>query len=253
MKRQQVPRKRIDAVVNLAGESINSGRWTKKRKEALLNSRTETTRILVKAMNNMNPKPSAYINASAIGYYGTSQTETFTEKSQRVGGDFLSRVALAWEKEAQEAEKAGIRTVYARLAMTLGNEGALPLIVLPYIWFVGGSIGRGDQWISWVHIEDAVRAIDFAIQNSSLRGPLNVSAPEPLPMDEFGRKIARTLSRPHWLAQPGFLFRLALGERSQLVLQGQKVLPEKLLKHGFRFHYPDAEKALQNLLRKQQK
>lgn len=239
----------FDAVVNLAGETIN-GRWTKSKKNKILQSRLETTKRLIELMQRQPEKPAVFINASAIGFYGISKSKTFTEADTNPGEDFLASVVAAWEQEASIAEELGIRTVLTRFGMILGeNEGALPKMLLPYQLFIGGPIGSGQQWISWVHVDDVVGLIEFCITNENIRGPLNATAPSPVKMNDFGKAIGKVLSRPHWFPTPSLPLKILLGEMSILVLEGQKVLPEKALQHGYDFKYKDVESALQSVIK----
>jgi len=236
-----------DAIVNLAGESLNSGRWTPARKQRILDSRLAATREVKRIIDALAHKPSVLLNASAIGYYGISRVETFTEAHARRPSDFLSETVDRWERET---EGAGIRTVYMRFGVVLGGkEGALPRMTLPYRLFGGGTVGSGRQMLSWIHIKDVVRAAIFCLEHPALAGPVNFTAPEPVAMKAFGQTIGKVLHRPHWLPVPGFMLKLLLGEMSVLVLEGQTVLPNKLLDNGFAFSHPDLEKALADLLR----
>ncbi|QOR67082.1 TIGR01777 family protein [Cytobacillus suaedae] len=240
----------IDAIVNLAGESINSGRWTTDRKKRILASRINATEKVIDLISSLSKKPEVLVNASAIGIYGTSLDETFTERSKRVGSDFLATTVHTWEKEALKSEEHGVRTVLARFGIILGErEGALPRMVLPYKLFIGGTIASGHQWLSWVHIQDVVRMIEFAITHESIKGPLNITTPEPKQMKDFGITIGAVIGRPHWLPVPSFALRLLLGEMSTLVVDGQKVLPEKIQQYGYRFLYENLEEALENILK----
>ena len=197
----------------------------------------------------LGSKIETVINASAVGIYGTSEEETFTEDSRGSDDDFLSRTVEIWEKEALKSRAFSKRTVLTRFGVILGKEeGALPPMVLPYKLFGGGTIGSGRQWLSWIHIEDAARAIAFCLTNDAISGPVNFTAPNPMRMKDFGREIARILNRPHWFPVPGFLLQTMLGEMSVLILKGQKVLPASLADHGFIFMYPHAGDALSNLL-----
>lgn len=237
-----------DVLINLAGESINSGRWDEKRKASILKSRLEATSELLQIMNKLTKKPKAFINASAIGYYGTSESATFTEESQSVGEDFLAETVKQWETLALNAEEFGVRTVLCRLGIVLAkNGGALPKMALPYRLFAGGKLGKGSQWVSWIHIEDVARAIFFVIQNELIRGPVNFISPNPVSMNQFGQELSKILHRPHWIPTPEIALKLLLGEMSMLMLEGQKVLPQKLLKHDFSFQYPTLDKALDNI------
>ncbi|MBU8918104.1 TIGR01777 family oxidoreductase [Neobacillus sp. 114] len=237
-----------DVIINLAGESINSGRWTEHRKKTILNSRLEAVHELLTIMNELNPKPKAFINASAVGYYGTSLDKTFSEDNKGSGDDFLSRTVMEWEKEAAKATEIGIRSVFCRFGIILDQEeGALPKIALPYKSFIGGPIGTGKQWMSWIHIEDVVKAILFIIENETVQGPVNFTAPNPVTMNEFGLVLSEVLKRPNWLPVPSFALKTLLGEMSTLVIDGQKVLPAKLLESGYTFQYPDLKPALKNI------
>ncbi|TLS35715.1 TIGR01777 family oxidoreductase [Pseudalkalibacillus caeni] len=239
----------LDAFVNLAGEPINSGRWTSERKQRILNSRIDATREVVSIISNLEKKPEVLVNASAIGCYGTSKSRSFTEDSDNRGDDFLARVVQQWEKEAGKAQALGVRTVYCRFGLILGKEdGALPRLVIPYKLFAGGPLGDGMQWYSWVHIDDVVGMIRFAMENEAITGPLNVTAPEPKRMKDFGKTLADVLGRPHWLPAPSVALKLALGEMSVLVLEGQCVLPLKAKENGFPFKFSHAKEALENLL-----
>ncbi|ARK29014.1 TIGR01777 family oxidoreductase [Halalkalibacter krulwichiae] len=241
---------RIDAIVNLAGESIGSGRWTSIRKEQILNSRIESTRAITRLIEKLPIKPKVLVNASAIGYYGHSKTAIFTEESTPAKKDFLSDVVQKWEKEAEKATIFDLRVVYCRLGVVLHpNEGALAKMLLPYRLFAGGPLGTGDQWLSWIHIDDAIQMFQFAIEESRISGPFNVTAPSPCTMNEFGKQLARTLRRPHWLPAPSFALKALLGEMSTLVLDGQQVLPTKAIKTHYSFLYPTLDSALTHLLK----
>src|SRR5690606_34945367 len=201
-----------------------------------------------KLIQQLEKKPNVYIQASAIGFYGTSETETFTEQASKPGHDFLAHVASKWEEAGKVIENEGIRTVYMRFGLILSkDDGALPRIILPYKWFFGGKLGKGNQWASWVHIEDVCSMIRFAIENENINGPLNVTAPNPVTMNELGKTAAKILKRPHWLSVPAFALKLILGEMSTLVLDGQRVLPEKALENGFHFQFETLDEALENL------
>jgi uncharacterized protein len=240
-----------DAFVNLAGVSINEGRWTAEHRKQIYDSRMEATDELLRIISLLQKKPSVFVNASAIGIYPASQDNVYTEESQNYANDFLGQTVTDWEKKAALAESEGTRTVFMRFGVILGIEGgALPLMVLPYKLFAGGTVGSGNQWVSWVHEEDVARAIAFAIGNKSLRGPVNVTSPFPKRMKYFGKTIGSILNRPHWIPVPSFAMKAVLGQKSSLVLEGQHVLPEKLLNSGFEFKFSTLESALQNLYKK---
>jgi uncharacterized protein len=235
----------IQAFINLAGESINSGRWTDERKKRIINSRINSTQEVMNIIKALKEKPTCLINASAIGYYPSSRTKTYTEASTETADHFLGETVQIWEKEASKANQLGIRVAYARFGIILGkDEGALPRIALPYKMFVGGTVGSGDQWMSWVHIKDIARAVHFIAETESISGPVNVTAPSPVTMREFGKTLGAVLGRPHWLPVPSLALKVAMGEMSALVLEGQEVLPSVLSENGFQFEYPELKSAL---------
>lgn len=238
----------IDAFINLAGESIADGRWTNERKKRILDSRIKATQESIQLMKRLQPRPRVFINASAIGYYGSSLSETFTENSTSSEENFLTTVAQKWEEEARLAEELGIRTVMARIGLVLDKtEGALPKMVLPYKMFAGGSLGSGEQWYSWIHINDLASLFLFATENANISGALNITAPTPLRMKDFGKELGKALHRPHFLPAPSFALKILLGEMSILLLEGQKVIPQKALNHGFQFKYDKLEVALSEI------
>lgn len=247
-----VPEKEIgraDAFINLAGVSINDGRWNEAHQKKIYESRMKATDELIRIIGELDEKPSVFINASAIGIYPASETAVYTEESTEVATDILGRTVSDWEKKAASLNDFGIRTVFTRFGLVLWkDEGALPLMVLPYKMFVGGKVGTGQQWVSWVHVKDVAKAILHILQNSQLEGPVNVTAPFPQRMDDFGKMIGATLHRPHWFPAPSPLMKLALGKKSSLVLEGQYVTPEKLLADSFEFDFPVLSLALDNLL-----
>lgn len=237
----------ISAIVNLAGASINS-RWTEEYKKIILNSRIKATNEVLRIISKLETKPSVLVNASAIGIYGHSLDKTFTEESSHVGDDFLAEVTKKWEETAQQATEYNVRTVFTRFGIVLGkDEGALPKMAIPYKMFIGGKLGSGRQWFSWIHYLDLVRMIYHVIENEEITGPVNGTAPEPLQMNEFGKKLGDALGKPHWFPTPGLPVKLALGEMSNLILKGQKVLPKKALDHEFKFLYPNLDKALEEI------
>ena len=204
---------------------------------------------LVRIISALPEKPSVLINASAIGIYPASTDAVYTEESTEIATDFLSQTVHDWEKNAARVEAHGIRTVYMRFGVVLGKEGgALPLMTLPYKLFAGGTVGSGEQWVSWVHVTDVARAIVFAATSEKLRGPVNVTSPYPKKMKDFGQTIGAVLNRPHWFPVPSFAMKLALGQKSALVLEGQHVMPKVLLENGFEFSFPSLESALEDLL-----
>ncbi|MEW9502048.1 TIGR01777 family oxidoreductase [Jeotgalibacillus marinus] len=239
---------KIDAVINLAGESINNGRWNDEHKERIYDSRIESTDEILRIIRALESKPSVLINASAVGYYPSSETKIYTEQSLEKGSDFLARTVVDWEKQATLAQDEGVRVAYGRFGIILGKDaGALPSMAMPYKLMAGGTVGSGKQWLSWVHHEDVARAILFAIEHDELEGPFNVTAPNPMRMKEFGKTLGRALNRPHWIPAPAFALKLALGDKSALVLEGQKALPKVLEEKGFTFKYSTLHQALQEI------
>lgn len=240
----------LDAMINLAGESLNSGRWTEARKKRITESRISATKEILRILSSLPKKPKVLLNASAIGIYGTSETDTFTEDSTQYGSDFLAKTVIAWENEAKKATDLGVRTCFLRFGVVLGEDGgALMRMVLPYHFFIGGTIGSGKQWLSWICIDDVVKGVDFLLHNTSVHGSVNFTAPQPMQMKHFGQTIGAVTHRPHWLPVPGFALKVLLGEMSILVLKGQKVLPKKLEEHGFFFTYKTLEQALRHTLK----
>lgn len=234
-----------DAVVNLAGASIAGGRWTKARKQLLRTSRIDTTRALVGALAKMNARPRVLVSASAIGIYGDRGDERLTEESEP-GTDFLAGLAQDWEAEALKAEALGIRVVLTRFGIVLARHGgALAKMLLPFKLGVGGSLGSGKQWMSWITLEDVVGAVRFAIENGSVRGAVNVVAPQPVQNAEFTQALAKALRRPGLFPAPAFVLRLALGEMADaLLLSSQRVSTQKLQKLGYQFRFPELPSAL---------
>ncbi len=234
-----------DAVVNLAGASIADGRWTEERKKLLRSSRVGTTDALVAALARMAIRPRVLVSASAIGYYGDRGDEQLTEESA-AGGDFLSGTAKDWEAAAIKAEAMGIRVVRARFGVILAkNGGAFPQMVRPFKFGVGGKLGSGAQWMSWVTLVDVVRILRLALEEGAVRGPINVVSPQPVRNEEFTKEIARVLHRPAIFAAPEFALKLALGEMAgPLLLASQRVIPAQLEKLGYKFVHPELGSAL---------
>ena len=239
-----------DGFINLAGVSINDGRWTLEHQKQIYDSRMIATGELIRIIEALPEKPSVLINASAIGIYPASLDTVYTEDSVEIANDFLARTVHDWEMKAASLETHGIRTSFMRFGVVLGREGgALPLMALPYKLFVGGTMGSGKQWVSWVHVLDVARAIAFAIGNDNIRGPVNVTSPSPMKMRDFGKTIGSVLHRPHWLPVPSFAMKWVLGQKSALVLEGQHVKPQVLMNNGFDFSFPTLESALNDLLK----
>lgn len=234
-----------DAVVNLAGASIADGRWTPARKAVLRTSRVDTTQALVAAIAKMAARPRVLVSASAIGYYGDRGDEVLTEESA-AGTDFLGTLGKDWEAEALKAEALGIRVVRARFGVILSREGgALPRMLLPFRLGLGGRLGSGQQWMSWIHLEDVVGCLLQLLENGSHRGAVNVVSPQPVRNSEFTREVASALHRPAVFPTPAFALRLALGEMADaLLLSSQRVQPAALQKITFPFRFGDLDRAL---------
>ena len=235
-----------DVVVNLAGATI-SRRWTRAYRQRILESRLRATRSIADAMAGVG-RPQVLITASAVGYYGSEPERTLTE-DDGPGHDFLATVAAQWEAAAQAVASDDVRVVRLRIGTVLGvTGGALPRLLLPLRLGLGGPLGSGKQWLSWIHLDDLVRLILFAAETPALAGPVNATAPHPVTNEEFTRVLARLLGRPAWLRVPGWLLRLVLGEMATLLLEGQRVLPVRALAAGFDFRFPELEPALRDLL-----
>ena len=234
-----------EAVVNLAGEPV-AQRWTAAARERIMNSRIQGTRSLVNAFRAKPPQ--VLVSASAVGYYGSRGDEILTEDSPPAG-DFLGQVAVAWEKEARAAEQFGVRVVTPRIGVVLGRSGgALPKMALPFRFGVGGRVGTGKQWTSWIALEDLVSLIEFAITSPTLRGPVNAVAPHPVTNAEFTRELAAALHRPAIFPVPALALEMIFGEMSQVLLGGQRVLPEAALRAGFQFRFTEVGDALRQIL-----
>jgi hypothetical protein len=237
-----------DGVVNLAGESIAEGRWTPERKQEILNSRKLATQNIVDAIANAHPKPSVLVNASAIGYYGTSETATFDETSSP-GHDFLAQVCQAWEAEATKVTNVGVRLVILRSGIVLGNGGALGKMITPFKLFAGGPLGSGQQWFSWIDLDDIVNLIFLALTKPEMQGVYNATAPHPVRMAQLTQTMGKVMNRPSWLPVPGFALEALLGDGAMVVLEGQQVVPKRTLESGYKYKYPNLEPALVKILK----
>ena len=237
-----------DAVINLAGEPIAEKRWTPAHKRSILDSRQLGTQKIVEAIALATIKPQVLINASAIGYYGTSETSKFDETSP-AGMDFLAEVCTAWETAAQAVTANGTRVVILRLGIVLGeNGGVLGKMLAPFSAFVGGPIGSGNQWFSWIHRDDVVKLIIAALNDTKMQGVYNATAPNPTTMTEFAQTLGTVMNRPSWLPVPNFALEAMLGEGAIVVLQGQQVVPTRTLAQGFNFQYSPLKPALTAIL-----
>jgi uncharacterized protein len=239
----------FDAVVHLSGAGIAKGRWTSARKQVLRNSRVDTTRVLVDALARLTRKPSVFVCASAVGYYGSRGDEVLTESSGN-GNDFLGLLCRAWEAEATRASLNGIRTVIARFGVVLSpHGGALPAMAAPFRYGLGGRLGSGKQWMSWIALEDVVGMFKTAISETSWAGPFNLVSPSPIRNADFTRVLASVLHRPAFFAAPRIALRIALGEMADaLLLASQRAEPAKLLAAGYRFRQEILEAVLFDVL-----
>ena len=234
-----------DAIVNLAGESIASGRWTAARKAAIRRSRVEATRALVDAAAAASPRPKVLVNASAVGYYGAHGDEPLDERAA-AGTDFLARVCVEWEAEARRAEALGMRVVLLRVGVVLAPDGgALSAMLLPFRAALGGPIGGGRQWMSWVHRDDVVGLLREAVGNAEYAGPVNATSPNPVTNRDFTRALGRVLHRPTVLPVPGIGLRLLMGEMATMLLTGQRVLPKVAERRGYAWQQPELPAALE--------
>lgn len=241
----------VQAVIHLAGEPL-TGRWTPQKKRAILESRRLGTLLLCKALAQLHPPPEVLISISAVGFYGSRGAELLTENSSP-GRDFLAEVCKAWEGATEPARAAGIRVVNPRLGLVLSHHGGIfPKLLLPFRFGVGGRIGDGSHYLSWIALPDLLSVLDRCLSDNDLRGPVNAVAPQPLTNAEFTRLAACLLHRPARLTLPAFVLRAVLGEMAdELVLTSQRAVPRRLIETGFTFAYPDMEQALPAMLAEQ--
>ncbi len=236
----------VHGIANLAGASIAGSKWTDSYKKILTSSRVDFTGEISEAINRCENKPEFFLNASAVGYYGNS-TEN-KDESSAPGRGFLAELTAEWEKAALLARES-TRVILPRIGMVLSQTGgALEKMLLPYKFFIGGPLGSGRQFISWIHISDLIKSMIFAIENSDFRGVYNACSPNPENMKIFSRTLAEVLGRPNLFPVPEFVLKLLLGESATIVIEGQKAIPEKLNQYGFEFEYPGLKEALRNLL-----
>jgi uncharacterized protein len=240
-----------EAIVNLAGENIVSGRWTSRRKKQITESRISTSRSMIEAIRLSVVKPEVLIQGSAIGYYGTPVEMPFDER-QPAGTGFIAELTSAWESSVAQASSMIPRIVLIRTGLVLGKEGGLlKKMILPFKFYCGTVIGSGKQWMSWIHINDEVRAIRFLLESRNSSGPYNLTSPGPVTMKSFIITIGKTIGRPAWFKVPGIFIKASLGEMArETVLSSQNIFPGKLLKEGFEFEYPNFTEALKSLLTK---
>ncbi len=240
---------RADSVIHLAGENVLAKRWNEQHKKSIYNSRVKSTAFLAEAIEENPHRPESFISASAVGYYGTVGGLPVNENSPW-GNDFLSAVTKDWENASAPLEKPGIRRVFIRTGIVLDrNEGALAKMITPFRFFVGGPLGSGLQPFPWIHIDDLARLYIYAVDNNSMSGAYNASAPENINMMQFCRELGSVMNRPSFFKVPGFILKLLYGEGAEILLKGIPVVPERTLESGFEFSYSDVKMALANLIK----
>ena len=238
----------FDACVNLMGESIAEGRWTDLKKQRIRDSRVVGTRRLVDAIIGLQKKPEVFVSASAVGFYGDRGDEVLSEQAES-GEGFLVDVCKEWEAEAMRLEQHGVRVVLIRIGIVLGVDGgALEKLVPIFKWGIGGRLGKGQQWMPWIHVKDLARMIAWSIENPKVSGPINGTAPSPVRNAEFTKELAKHLSRPAFLPVPKFAVQAALGEFANSLFASQRVVPDMATQSGFRFKFDTLNGALQEIL-----
>lgn len=238
----------VDAVLNLAGEPIVNKRWSQDQKRKIRESRTESTKALVEGIRKAQRKPLLFLNASAVGYYGPHGDEEITEDSP-AGHDFLAETCKAWEAEALRVESLGIRLIRLRIGIVLEiGGGALAKMLTPFKLGLGGPLGTGAQWMSWVHRKDLIGLIHFLLETKDACGVYNATAPHPVTMRKFAQTLAHVLHRPAFFPVPGFALKILLGEMADMLLTGQRVIPKRTIAAGYSFKYPSLELALKEIL-----
>jgi uncharacterized protein (TIGR01777 family) len=238
------------AIINLAGESIGSGRWSETKKQRIFQSRMNAGKGVVDAVRSLKEKPEVVIQASAIGIYGNRGSKTLDESSE-LGEGFLAMVAKNWEDSTGEIEASGVRRIVLRTGLVLESSGgSLPRLLLPYRFFLGGPMGSGEQWMSWIHLEDEIESILFLMERKDLTGTFNLTAPHPLQNKLFSRELGKLLGRPAWFPVPALFLKLFLGKMAEeTILSGQRVLPVRLEEAGYKFVYPELSGALADILK----
>jgi len=237
-------------IINLAGDNISKGKWTDKKKQAILNSRVSSTQLIFNAVNDSIQKPELIIQGSAIGFYDNKSGNLCDENAAK-GKGFLSEVVNQWEQTAIHLKPEGVRLCIIRTGVVFAKDnGAFPKLILPVKLYAGGKIGNGNQWISWIHIKDMIDGILFLINRQTSQGIYNFTAPNPVQNKDFIKIVAKVLHRPVWLPVPAFIIKLFMGEKGETIaLNGENAYPKKLLEEGFKFSFPDLENSLKNLLK----
>jgi uncharacterized protein (TIGR01777 family) len=239
----------VDAVINLAGEPVSSGRWNAAEKKNIYESRINSTRNIVEAIKKAGKKPEVLINASAVGYYGFQNDDREISENETYGRDFLANVCSDWEDEARKAEQSGIRVVRFRIGIVLAeNGGALEKMAAPFKLYAGGPIGNGKQWMSWIHLDDVIGLLLFALDNKELNSVYNATAPNPVRGKDFSTLLGKIVHRPSWLPVPSLALKAGFGEFSGVLTSGQRAVPARVLAKGYEFEFDDLNLALKNLL-----
>lgn len=239
----------VDAIINLAGASIGEKRWSDERKRIIRASRVNAGKAIVAAVEQHEPRPKVLLQIAGVGYYGPHGDEPLDEESLP-GTDFLASVAVDWENATKPVEQLGVRRVIMRTGVVLSPKGGvLAPFLLQHRLFAGGPLGSGEQWISWIHIRDLVNSILFFLNTEGAQGIFNVTSPEPVTNAQFGITLGRVMNRPYWIPAPAFMLRLVLGEMSTLVLDGQRVMPKRLMDMGFQFQFGHLRNALEDLVK----
>lgn len=239
-----------DVIINLAGEPLNKRRWNEEVKQEIYNSRINTTKEIINYIEKSQVKTKLLISGSAIGYYGNDADKTFTENSTPGDTGFTHKLCNDWEQTALQAIQYGVRVCLIRTGIVLGkNGGALKELMTPFKFGLGAILGNGKQWMPWIHIQDMIEAIMFLINNDNLNGAFNLTAPTPVTNKEFSKQLAKSLERPCFLRLPNMVVKIMFGEMGEtLLLNGQKVIPDKLIKSGYKFKFQDLDSALENLI-----
>ncbi|MCG8390783.1 MAG: TIGR01777 family oxidoreductase [Cytophagales bacterium] len=242
----------VDYIIHLAGAGVADKKWTIQRKKEILQSRTKSTEVLRSALANKDHQVKAFISASAVGYYGWDTGGVWKKEDSRFGDDFLATVTKSWEAEVDQVEKLGIRVAMLRIGIVLSDKGgALKELTKPIKWGAGAALGKGDQYMSWIHLDDLCKMFIHALENDTIQGIYNAVAPNPVTNKELSKLSAKVLGKPFFLPNvPGFVLKLALGEMASMVLGGNRVSSEKIQNDGFTFTYPEVEPALNDLLTK---
>ncbi|MCF6190247.1 MAG: TIGR01777 family oxidoreductase [Cocleimonas sp.] len=240
----------FDVVINLAGQGIADKRWSDSVKQQLLDSRINTTKALYDYLKDTLVKPDVVISGSALGYYGLHDDDIKIDEHGKTDDSFSSQLCVAWEKEAKHIEDLGIRTCFLRTGIVLGkNGGALSKMLPPFKFGLGGPMGSGKQWMSWIHMDDLIGIIRYVVKTESVTGAINATAPNPVTNKTFSSTLGQVLKRPAFIPMPAFVMKLMLGEMAEeLLLSGQRVVPDKIVKAGYQFQYPELKSAIKNLI-----